>query len=332
MNHLRTLCILGFAALMAACSQNKPASPNAYVLNGTANGIAEGTEVFLVKGRGDIDTAYVKDGKYSFEGVADSVRMATVRIKEPRYGVQLFLEPGTITLDYPSPDAVGTKLNDDLAEWSKAVEATADQDSMTQITLDYYHKFKNSQVGEFLFQYLAQLLDYETFKAEMETAPANIRNDSYFMQALKQKEIASHSGEGNMFIEIKGPKVNCHHHHEHSLSKIIAKGKPVLVDFTASWCGPCKNELKTYLIPYYEQYKDKVNFVSIDVWDENMDDMLAVAEDLGITWDIIFNQKEAAEAYGVQGVPTILLIDASGKIVARDIRGEKIEEAIKATL
>ena len=75
-----------------------------------------------------------------------------------------------------------------------------------------------------------------------------------------------------------------------------------------------------------------MNFVSIDVWDENMDDMLAVAEDLGITWDIIFNQKEAAEAYGVQGVPTILLIDASGKIVARDIRGEKIEEAIKATL
>ncbi len=330
MKHLTILSGLGLAVLMSACSQSK--SPNAYTINGTAEGIAEGTEVYLVKSRNNIDTAIVTGGKYTFEGVADSAQVAVIRIKEPRYGVQLFLEPGTITLDYPSVDALGTKLNDELAVWSKAVGNIADQDSLVQISLEYYRQYKDDAVGEVIFSSFAPLLDYETFKAEVEAAPAKIQNNAAIQQTLKQKEIASHSGEGNMFIEITGPKVNCPHHHEHSLSKLIAKGKPVLVDFTASWCGPCKNELRNYLIPYYEKYKEQVSFVSIDVWDENMDDMLAVAEDLGIEWDIIYNPREATDAYGVEGVPTILLIDSTGKIAARNIRGEEIEKAIQAVL
>lgn len=114
------------------------------------------------------------------------------------------------------------------------------------------------------------------------------------------------------------------------------KGKYVLVDFWASWCGPCRGE-NPNVVSAYNKYKDK-GFTVLGVsLDQNKDKwMQAIAADK-LTWTHISDLKgwgnEAAKLYGISSIPQNLLLDKEGKIVAKNLRGPdldaKLEEIIK---
>ena len=117
-----------------------------------------------------------------------------------------------------------------------------------------------------------------------------------------------------------------------SLSDYVGKGKFVLVDFWASWCGPCKEEMPN-LKDVYERYKgDRFELVGIAVSDKRADTEAAVAK-LELPWPIIYDaQSIPSEIYGVNAIPHIILFDPDGKIVARDLRGGMIGEFVGALL
>ena len=116
------------------------------------------------------------------------------------------------------------------------------------------------------------------------------------------------------------------------LSDYVGKGKYVLVDFWASWCGPCKREIPN-LINVYNKYKgDKFEVLGVATWDKP-DDTLKAIEQLGITYPQMLNaQKAGSDAYGIQGIPEIILFAPDGTIVARGLRGEAIEKLVKEKL
>ncbi|MDR1959563.1 MAG: TlpA family protein disulfide reductase [Planctomycetaceae bacterium] len=112
------------------------------------------------------------------------------------------------------------------------------------------------------------------------------------------------------------------------------RGKYVLVNFTASWCGPCKREIP-FILEAYEKYHDKgFEVISVYVWDKLEESKKSVEQEK-LPWIILSEElTEKADlpkqgtAYGIQGVPTVLLIDKDGKIIASNIRGKKIDETL----
>ena len=116
------------------------------------------------------------------------------------------------------------------------------------------------------------------------------------------------------------------------LSDYVGNGKYVLVDFWASWCGPCREEMPN-LKNVYETYAgDKFDMLSIAVADE-LDETLAAAAELGIVWNQIVNAQEIPLGpYGIDAIPHVILFGPDGTILKRNLRGEAIGEAVKEAL
>ncbi len=110
--------------------------------------------------------------------------------------------------------------------------------------------------------------------------------------------------------------------------------KYVLVDFWTSWCGPCREE-NPNLTKVYERYKDKgftILGVSLDTPGQKKAWLKAIEKD-GLVWTQVSDLKgwdnEAAKMYGIRGIPANFLLDPSGKIIAKDLRGDKLHEELK---
>ncbi|MEY3051534.1 MAG: hypothetical protein RLY31_1319 [Bacteroidota bacterium] len=110
------------------------------------------------------------------------------------------------------------------------------------------------------------------------------------------------------------------------------RGKVVLVDFWASWCGPCRRE-NPNVVRMYQQYQPKgFDILGVSL-DRTRDPWLAAIEKDGLTWTHVSDLKgwgnEAARMYGVSSIPHTVLVDRDGKIIARNLRGPQLEAKLR---
>ena len=175
--------------------------------------------------------------------------------------------------------------------------------------------------------------DTEELKALLDGLSDEMKARPEVARMIASFETLAKTGEGQPFVDftvVQEPAVP-----EASTVKFsdyVGNGKFVLVDFWASWCGPCREEMPN-LKNVYETYAGpNFDMLSVAVADE-LSETRKAAEELGITWNQIVNaQQIPLEIYGIDAIPHVILFGPDGTILKRNLRGAAIGEAVKEAL
>jgi len=141
--------------------------------------------------------------------------------------------------------------------------------------------------------------------------------------------------ETAMNLAIPDFRMNDINGNEVSALEEAAKHKVTVIDFWASWCGPCLKEMPE-LKNMYEKYHDKgLGIIGVSL-DTEMESWKKAVERLGITWvqvsDLRGWENEAAQLFGVQAIPHTIIIDNKGNLIGYGLRGEELEARISEKL
>lgn len=358
-----TICsvftVLFFSMLLVACNNKS------YKVEVTVAPEYEGMKAYIFDAIDEepIDSIDVIDGKALFKGKADSARIA-VLVGVSQAPVMFFLEPGTITINADSNAISGTKLNDDFSSLmnNEELKSLADecekvrgdiyiaeteeeqmdvvnrydaaaeklQTRLKEVCVSLYESHRKDILGAYALTLAAQSFSYEELSAIFADAEPVIKNFPPLADIYKSLLASEATQPGHHFVDIEGTDYASGK--SSSLSKMI-DGKVAVVDFWASWCRPCREEITNYLIPLYNEFKDKgVVVVGVDVSDRPEDHDKAVKE-LKIEYQqLLDSKKTAGELYGLASIPQIILIDKDGNIVERDLRGDDIKIALEKLL
>ena len=134
---------------------------------------------------------------------------------------------------------------------------------------------------------------------------------------------------GKLFTDMTIPDMSGK---ERKLSEWLGKGQYVMIDFWASWCGPCRQEMPNVVANYKKYHEKGFEIIGIS-FDRSAEPWKKAVEQMGMTWpqlsDLGYWQSAAAGVYGISSIPASILFDGQGKIIATDLRGEKLGEKLQ---
>lgn len=334
MNLKKLFTITAFAsASVAAFAGN-------YVVTAQLTEDEDGLTAYIVNydTKQKVDSVTVENAQAVFNGSADAPFFAQLIIDGDRYGT-FIVEDGAITIK--DRTGAGTPLNKKLNDFGVSVAKlqndfqNAPSDSVKQKIYNGYLKSMNDLMVENadnplgLYMFLQQMY-------EMDIAQVNEALDKYpqfksstrvnnYLAALKQKELTS---PGNKYLDFEVT----HDGKTSKLSDYVKPGKYTIVDFWASWCGPCMRQA-VVLKEIYAEYKDKgLEIVGVAVWDEPHNTLEAI-KTKELPWHNILNaQTIPTDLYGISGIPCIIIIGPDGTIISRDKQGDELKEDVRKAL
>jgi peroxiredoxin len=232
-----------------------------------------------------------------------------------------------------------TKIQAKLKENKKTEADLAPEMKEFDALLAKHQGEKTDDVAQILYMQAmlySQVLDNETKSDELLAKLEKEFPDSKQAASIKQqaaaKKVRAGLKEGAKFPDFQVKDLA-----GKPLSIANYKGKVVLLDFWATWCGPCVAELPNVLKAYEKYHKDGFEIIGISLDREKDEEKLeSFLKDKGMTWAQYFDgkgwQNELGVKYGVNSIPATYLLNGEGVIIGQNLRGEKLAEAVGKAL
>jgi thiol-disulfide isomerase/thioredoxin len=233
------------------------------------------------------------------------------------------------------------KINADIQAGKKTESALADDLKQFDVLLAEHKGEKTDAVAEILF--MKATLYSEVFQ---DTAKAGelikqLKSEfqgTHLVTALEQQEATEAAAKklhASLAAGTQFPDFNVKDVNGKPLSIANYKGKVVLIDFWATWCGPCVAELPNVLKTYTRHHGEGFEIIGVSL-DEDQQKLSAFTRKMNMPWPQFFdgqgwNNKLAAK-YGIEAIPATYLLDGNGIIIATDLRGDALEQAVAKAL
>nr|WP_299066837.1 AhpC/TSA family protein [uncultured Allomuricauda sp.] len=308
-----------------------------FSLLGKTNGIENGTVLFLKNQdtKETVDSTVVYENRFLFNTkLPKSPIRFFLHDKNFSNKCYLWLENNSMTFDASKSDfknaIVKGSESEILQKKLYAILDTISRPSWLKYEMDFVKNNPSSIVSARLLSLYSTTIGKEKTKKLFEQFSVENKTSEYGQKIARYIKLNKNPKIGDNYVdfEMTDQKGNIN-----KLSNY--DGKIVLLEFWASWCTPCRQE-NPNLVKTYENFKQKgfeVFAVSID---NDKSSWLKAIEKDNLNWkhvsDLNGNGNSAGLIYGVNGIPDNFLIDTSGKIIARNLRGEKLNEKLDELL
>ena len=305
-----------------------------------------------------IDSVVVADGKFSFVGSAEKDALMTIKAKDVNWVTEFFNDGTPVMININDSTLKGSPQNERLAKYS--VESDIPERELNEM-MDRMTEDEMNAKEEEIMVMLTQVqekqfaLANKIFKEERNSLIPLAFSEAYLVdngleaydQLVQEKVVfASHPylkkvkddlekifrpkdspkmafiGQQYTDLEMPDPEGKLH-----KISDLVGEGKWVLVDFWASWCGPCRAEMPKVLEAYNKYHAKGFEVIGISL-DEKKEAWVKAIAHINMPWMQVSDLKgwrsAAAPVYKINVIPDNILIDPQGKIIERALRGKSL--------
>ncbi len=315
-----------------------------------------------------VDTTFVTAGTFEFKGPATMPQLHYLFFDKIRGNAPIIIESGSIGFQAQKDSLAFAKLkgseqneifmgyldeqrkmsdiaktfNQDLQK-ARAARDTATINSLREeyfelqekskaFELDFIKNNPNSLISVLILEMytIQKTIPLEEIEEISNQFTSEMQGTESAKRIKKLIEDAKSTEIGSIAPEFSGPNPN-----GDLLALNDVKGKLTLIDFWAAWCKPCRME-NPNVVAVYNKYKDKgLSVVGVSL-DKSKEDWLKAIEADGLEWNHISNiqyfQDPIAKLYNINAIPAAFLLDENGVIVAKDLRGDALEQKVAELL